>query len=186
MGSECDEAAESATVWANCQKNPGHEDFIPVHEFTLDHLPRSLSHKEYEMLRTATDLTVRIRINYTTEARPNTDELSEFRGSSRLRLGTGFISGVFSKVDKPCPCDTCNGKVVRKHWRFRVRTARHVVYNTEEAKKTKVDLFYDNETPKLDSRVITVKASRVCAVSASRDFCAMECVTHDEQTGETA
>ena len=78
----------------------------------------------------------------------------------------------------------CNGQEVRKFWRFEVWTAQHVVYDTEEAKKTRLDLFYDDETPHQDGKVVSVPALRVDWSDAEYDQCRMECVTHDEKIGE--
>ena len=101
------------------------------------------------------------------------------------RMGTGFISHVFKPVsEKPCPCDKCNGEITRKFWRFRVRTAAHVVYNTEEAKSTRVDLFYDDDSCKFDGRMVTLTGLEVERISHDRDVCYMECVTHDDALGE--
>ena len=91
MGRECDEAAESAIVWENCQKNVGHEDFIAVRDFTGANLPVSVSDEDLRMIRFAADLTVRLRVNWTSLKRPGDDDLSDYRGSSRLRLGTGIL-----------------------------------------------------------------------------------------------
>ena len=129
------------------------------------------------------------------QTRPQTKEYSLFcgpdgysfyqcRGSNVPRVGTGRIYNVQSEINKPCPCDSCNRQEVRKYWRFYVQTAQHVVYNTEEAKKTRIDLFYDDERSHLDGKVVSVPALRVGLSDAQYDLCYMECVTHDERIGE--
>ena len=100
-------------------------------------------------------------------------------------MGTGFIRHVSDPMsDEPCPCDKCNGEITRKFWRFWVRTAAHVVYNTEEVKSTRVDLFYDDDSCKFDGRMGTVTGLRVVGIYHDKDLCYMECVTHDEALGE--
>ena len=94
------------------------------------------------------------------------------------------ISRVDSKINEPCPCVYCDGQKVRKYWRFGVVTAQHVVYDTEEAKRTRVDLFYDDETSRQDGKVVSVWALRVDGSYTENDRCVMECVTHDERIGE--
>ena len=127
------------------------------------------------------DLTVRLRVYWTSPERPDEDLFSYARGSDITRIGTGFIHHVYDHVsDKPCPCVKCNGEITRKFWRFKVLTAAHVVYNTEEAKSTRVDLFYDDYSCKLDSRMVTVTGMEVVEIEPDSDVCDMMYVTHDE------
>ena len=145
-----------------------------------------------EWFRVAADLTVKLSVCYTSQDRPDGYPFCQCRGSSLPRVGTGWIkrvdSGwilhVDSKINKPCPCDKCNGQEVRKYWRFEVQTAKHVVYDTEEAKKTRLELFYDDETSHQEGKVVSVPALRVDWSRAEYDQCFMECVTHDEEIGE--
>ena len=131
------------------------------------------------------DRTVRLRLYWTSPDRPDDDELSYHRGTVNPRMGTGFILRVFKpESDEPCPCDKCNGEITRKFWRFTVMTAAHVVYNTEEAKSTKVDLFYDDDSCKSDGRMVTVTGLEVVKIYHDRDVCHMQCVTNDEALGE--
>ena len=131
------------------------------------------------------DGTVRLRVYWTIQDRPDDDAFSNHRGTKIPRMGTGFISHVFKpESDEPCPCDKCNGEITQKFWRFWVRTAAHVVYNTEEAKSTRVDLFYDDDSSKFDGRMVTVTGLRVVRINHDRDGCLMMCVTHDEALAE--
>ena len=136
-----------------------------------------------EWFRCAADLTVKLFVCYTSH-RPDGYPFCSKRGSSLPRVGTGWIYRVDSEINEPCPCDKCNGQEVRKYWRFYVETAEHVVYNTEEAKKTRLDLFYDDETSHQDGKVVSVPELRVDWSGAKYDLCWMECVTHDEKIGE--
>ena len=135
-----------------------------------------------EWVKVTADVTVRLRVSYTSQDRPDDDPFSKVRGSINLRLGTGLISDVYSDINEPCPCNLCNGHEVRKYWTFDVRTAKHVVYNTEEAKKAQVDLFYNDERSHQDGKVVSVPALKV--VWSRDDRCCIECVTHDERIGE--
>ena len=148
-------------------------------------MPRVHTGEHRDVFRSIIDLTVRLGLYWTSPDRPDDDEFSNHRGTMMPRMGTGFIRHVFKPVsDKPCPCDTCNGDITRKFWRFRVRTAHHVVYNTEEAKSTKVGLFYDDDSCGFDGRMVTVTGLRVVGIDHDSDVCYMECVTHDEALGE--
>ena len=183
---ECDEAAESLAAWENCSKNPNHKHFFPVQDATTIPLLRSLSDKDREWLRLTGDLTVRLRVNYTSRSRPDGYPFSYLRGLGDLRLGTGFIwsvNSVSQGCNEPCPCDICDKQEVRKHWIFLVRTAQHVVYDTSEAKETKVDLFYDDERSQADGKMVTVQAVGVEISKSASDTCSFYCVTHDEMIG---
>ena len=120
--------------------------------------------------------------------RPEEDKLSECRGTDILRLGTGFIYHVERAKgtgdSQHCPCDKCDGNVERKFWVFKVWTAHHVVYNTEEAKKTKVDLFYDTESCRQAGKMKTVVGLEVLGTYPKKDACFVLCATHDEAIGE--
>ena len=168
-------------------KNPRHEQFMSVSDF-IDSLSCSDSQGNLDLVRecfrVAADLTVKLFVCHTSQDRPDGYPFCQCRGSSLPRVGTGFIYQVVSEINEPCPCDKCKGQEVRKYWKFYVRTAQHVVYDTEEAKKTRLDLFYDDETSHQDGKVVSVPALRVVRSDAEDDLCRMECVTHDEKIGE--
>ena len=179
------EAAESEYLWRECKKNPGHEEFISAKDFKDNYLTRVHTDTHRNVLRAMIDLTVRLRVNWTSPERPDDDPLSNLRGMNKSRSGTGFIKLAFDPVsDKPCPCVTCNGVVTRKFWKFCVRTAKHVVCNTEEAKSTFVDLFYDDDSCRFDGRMETVTGLKVEESIYENDISYMMCVTCDEAVGE--
>ena len=129
---------------------------------------------------------MRVRVQRTSQLRPDSDELSAYRGTDRLRVGSGYMVGFITpRVDgEPCPCGECDGKVMKQGWTFSILTASHVVFNTEEAKETRVDLFYDDEDCRLDGRMKTAWALEIEWSHPSKDVCKMVCVTHDEATVE--
>ena len=179
------EAAESGSLWRNCTKNPGHEEFISAKYFINKYISRVHTYEQHARLTAMIYLTVRLRIYWTSPDRPDDDEFSNHRGTEIPRMGTGFIRHVHDPVsDEPCPSDKCNGEITQKFWRFWVRTAAHVVYNTEEAKSTRVDLFYHDDSCKFNGRMGTVTGLRVVLIDHDRDICYIECVTHDEALGE--
>ena len=158
---------------------------MSVQDFKDKFLPRVHTDEHRDRLRSFIDRTVRLRLYWTSPDRPDDDELSYHRGTKIPRMGTGFISHISDPVsDEPCPCDKCNGEITRKFWRFKVRTAAHVVYNPEEAKSTRVDLFYDDDSSKFDGRMVTVTGLEVKRIDHNKDFCYTECVTHDEALAE--
>ncbi|KAK6980252.1 serine/threonine-protein kinase PLK1, partial [Biomphalaria glabrata] len=119
-----------------CEKHPGHADFIPIKEFTLQHLPEGYRNKDlYELIKAVADLTVRVVIGMTSPKRlefwSNTTQPYPFYSMAakrNLRTGSGemFISRNikghsndtnenifnpdvdFSDTDyKTCPCEKC-------------------------------------------------------------------------------
>ncbi|RUS88626.1 hypothetical protein EGW08_003585 [Elysia chlorotica] len=179
------EAEESQSRWKECQKNPGHEQFISARYFKDNCLPRIKNDGIRDRLRAGIDLTVRLRVNWTSPGRPDGDIFSHARGSNELRVGTGFISLWHrkSRVLKD-HCDACRGETAKKSWGFSVQTARHVVYDTEEAKETKVDLFYDDDSCTPGGGRETMRGLAVVATSPGKDTCHFLCVTHDEKLAD--
>ncbi|GFS13961.1 hypothetical protein ElyMa_006734000 [Elysia marginata] len=179
------EAAESCHSYENCLKNPGHENFISAQDFKDNYLPRLPSDEQRERFRSWIDRTVRLRVNCTSQDRPDGYPMAEDRGTRKMRVGTGCLW----RVEKPqysesCVCPKCDGNVARKQWIFRVETAQHVVYNTEEAKKTKIDFFYDDDSYKSDGRMKSAWGVEVDMSLFDKDWCDMLCVTCDEDLGE--
>ncbi|GFR86176.1 hypothetical protein ElyMa_002460500, partial [Elysia marginata] len=181
------EAAESCRSYKNCEKNPGHENFISVQVFKDIYLSRLQSDEQREKFRSRIDKTVRLRVDCTSQARPDVDKMAEYRGSSKMRVGTGCVYSVQEpKYDEPCVCFKCDGNVAKKQWRFNVMTAKHVVYNMEEAKETKIDFFYDDDScnrPR-DGRMKSARGVEVIRSEPDMDWCEMWCVTCDEDLGE--
>ncbi|GFR84412.1 hypothetical protein ElyMa_000671000 [Elysia marginata] len=109
------EAAESFWGYKNCEKNPGHKNFISFQDFKDNYLPRLQSDKHREKFRSRIDQTVRLRVNCTSQARPDDNDMAEYRGTSIMRVGTGYVWDVEKpKYDKPCDCPKCGGNVARK------------------------------------------------------------------------
>ena len=179
---ECDRVAESWARWQNCQKNPRHKEFIPVKDFTDKHLPWSATDEQRNFFKGLVELTVRLRVHWTTQSRPDDDGLSELRGTNRPRLGTGFLSYCSDRLmNKPCPCDKCEGNVATQpFWILSIETAHHVVYNTEEAKETLIDLFYDDDKAEEEGRMMSMWAFEMDSSHPYKDFCTIRCATHDE------
>ncbi|GFR81617.1 hypothetical protein ElyMa_005930500 [Elysia marginata] len=179
------EAAERKRNWDNCRKNPGHQKFFSREDFVNTYLRRLQSGEKREDLRAMIDLTVKLSVFYVSPDRPDYDKLVKCRQIGRCSLGTGFIRFVSEpKYNKPCFCSKCHGKVARKQWKFKVVTARHVVYNTEEAEKTRVDLFYDDHSCAQDGTMKSVWGLRLPRSKPNRDSCCVLCVTCDESLGE--
>ena len=138
------EVEESAGKWRRCTKNPSHRTFIPISDFTIDHFPPITGKQEFfKHIKKFADLTVRLRVNYTSKKRRDDDAFHELRGTHAIRCGSGWVRGV-SRGKGPCPSSTVgtDGSSPNQEWfEIHVTTARHVVYNKEEAISTKVNFL---------------------------------------------
>lgn len=182
------EAAESCRSWSACSKNPGHAGFIPYPEFRLESLPENRQTQEMlNRVRELADRTVRLRVGYTSRARPDGYAFSNFRGSDIVHTGSGWMDHVRKITDHPCPCPKCAESRSSPHrtwftvWVF---TACHVVYNVEEARASQVDFFYDDEQAWLGGKVKTVWAFDMTFQDPVRDVCILACATHDAELAQ--
>lgn len=166
-----------------CEKNPGHKDYTPVNEISLDKFPESVQNEAVlEFIKVKAKETVRLTCDVTSQARPEGYPLHKYRGSSMVRCGSGRVWAVFKehiRADIPCPFPDCQEKqgphTVNGY--LRVHTAMHVVFDDAEAKRTFVDFFYD--IPNDRSTVVTARGVRVFKSDKLDDYCVIDCVTHD-------
>ncbi|GFO41623.1 hypothetical protein PoB_006812800 [Plakobranchus ocellatus] len=182
FGQGC-EAAEASRNWNSCTKNPGHERFIPVSAFCIDDLPEDYRKQPlFDALKSFSDSIVRLRVSHTSEERP---EGYPFHNSSRTNVshsGSGWLSHIDIGVGD-CKCVECstNNVAPRQKWCVvEVITACHVVYNSEEAKATMVDFFYDDKESRTDGRMKTLTAHCVLHRDINGDLCFIRCATHDD------
>ncbi|RUS70142.1 hypothetical protein EGW08_022095 [Elysia chlorotica] len=180
------EAEESVAAWEDCQKNHGHAQFIPAWKFRLGHLPEwCRKTRVLRFVRTVCAITVRLRVHYTSPARPDGYAFSGHRGSDKLHLGSGYVGAVLN-APGPCTCDSCRETDAprRQCYHIYLSTACHVIFSTEEARATRVDFFYDSA----DSgggggggaaKMKSVWAADVVARDQQDDWCMVRCVSHD-------
>ncbi|KAI8796359.1 hypothetical protein BgiBS90_001536 [Biomphalaria glabrata] len=189
----------------DCTKHPGHSQFIPVGDFSLNHLPEGHRDVElYRLVKALADLTVRVDVRMTSPHRPeywpNTEALYPFysmRNSLNLRTGTGIVSDVNKFTDGysdrvyggqhdldyvRCWCEKCQGSDSPSDvwWEIVVYTATHVVYDDIEGGYTSLRLFYDKER----SPVVTIDKVSVEDADVRRDWCKLKYVTCDRSIGD--
>ena len=175
---------ESEAKWNGCTKNPGHLTFIPAAAFTIDHLPKAYQNEEmFELVQNVSARTVRLRVHYTSPARPDGYPFHHSRGERVMHTGSGWVRDIHA-CHGPCRCPQCHGKLMphRQWWLVRVHTACHVVFDTSEAQQTLVDVFYDKESSNPEngkSSMKTMQGLRVIAKNEDQDLCRFYCVTHD-------
>ncbi|KAK0062125.1 hypothetical protein Bpfe_008618 [Biomphalaria pfeifferi] len=171
-----------------CKKNPGHELFIPVPEFTVNNLPEGFRDSNiYEAIRALADLTVRIDVTYTSPDRPEfypgTDAPYPFyheRESHVMRTGSGWVEEVrkYGKADnKACPCFACQQlPTPSKVWgECHVVTAALVVFDDVEARHTTCRVGFDSST----IQGVNLDGVQIVTTDIAGDRCVFSCVTHD-------
>ncbi|CAG5131506.1 unnamed protein product [Candidula unifasciata] len=175
--------ADLQRLLVDCDKNPGHENFIPVNEFSLKHLPDGYKDEDIvNYIRAQADLTVKITSKFTSMHRPEGYSFHNFRGKNFMRVGSGFMQYVYRnerRSNKPCPCPECkNSPTPRLEWaKLKIRTATHVVFDDDEAQNTMVEFFYDDDKQK--DKVKRVYGESVRFGTVRGDWCDIRCVSHD-------
>ena len=126
--------------------------------------------------------TVKLRVGYVSTARPDGYCFSQFRGEYIPHFGTGTVDKIIRTMTGPCLCPQCkhSPSPSQTWYKITVSTAHHVVYNSEEARATRVDLFFDDENSEKDGRMKIMWGDIVSASSSHQDICVLTCVTHDE------
>ncbi|KAI8750775.1 hypothetical protein BgiBS90_032380 [Biomphalaria glabrata] len=121
----------------DCQKNPGHRQFIPIKSFNIQHLPED--HRDtdlYDLINAVAELTVRVSVVMISPNRPefflNTNSPYPFYGmggNANTRSGSGVITiykyecgcghnvqgkrqnpvteRIYEREYKSCPCEQC-------------------------------------------------------------------------------
>ncbi|GFR98440.1 hypothetical protein ElyMa_001019400 [Elysia marginata] len=175
---------ESRRAWEECFQNRNHENFIPARQFEMTHLPGGFQtdlHLQY--VRYITKRTVRIKVGYVSWERPNGYTFSGFRGRKKPHWGSGWISDV-SYFNGQCFCVECDGKPEPKTgcYQLKVHTARHVVFNTEEALHCEVHLYHEEKHPSENEAptVLTFRGKQASDLNLRRDISTVLCVTHEE------
>ncbi|GFR59151.1 hypothetical protein ElyMa_003495400 [Elysia marginata] len=172
---------EGSQAMEKCQKNPGHPKFIRVCEFGLEDLPERVRSKPvFELVQKYIARTVQLEVCYVSMGRPHGYIFWKWKGKSPTHHGTGWLYSV-AKGDGPCPCDKCSESSSLSEsqfswWSVDICTACHVIYDTDEAKCTKVNFFYDDE----NSKGITLQGAEVISRSPQSDWCKFRCAVHDE------
>ena len=192
--SECEvlgpgpEADESAYKWNNCTKNPGHCNFIPVSKFCIDNLhDKSLSRLQshFDTIKALSESTVRLKVGYTSLARPNGYTFSGDRGLFKNHYGSGWVRSVFCR-NGPCPSCACSNtsSPCQEWYEIHVQPACHVVFDEEEVRHTTVDFFFDDKESMTDGRVKTLSGLKVKGKHDTDDFSVFMCVTHDKDLSD--
>ena len=184
------DSMESGRLWAACKKDPGHPNFIPYPEFSLDHLPIDVRTQEnYDRVMMVANRTVRLTVRYTSMKRPDGYPFSSVRGTKIPHTGTGFISPFGARRDYtagsfliPISSNTYELQLnlTLESYVISVTTARHVVFDEEEAEATQIDFFYDDENSEFNGKMKTTQGLDIRSFIPSKDTCTLLCSTQDK------
>ncbi|CAG5132235.1 unnamed protein product [Candidula unifasciata] len=179
--------------YTRCTKNPGHKNFIPVDKFCIEDLPEDYRDKVViNYIRAVSDLTVRVKVEYVSDKRPETVPGIRksypgysFRGQRRATVGTGGVFSIkFSNEEEgqTCKCKVCrisstpetNFAIITIH------TATHVVFDDLEGEHTTCHLFFDRGgTPDACSGVVALTGMSRVLNEVIKDICLIEYHTHN-------
>ncbi|KAH9496766.1 hypothetical protein Btru_009338 [Bulinus truncatus] len=181
-----DPLSDLQKYYDNCTKDPGHMNYKSCDDFTMDGIPESYRTTELlNVIKTLFFLTVQVVVKDISSLRPteenyNLRELYEAFGTATpVRFGSGKVNKI-TKISgndkKTCPCLICRDSEIpyKKYFLIEVITARHVVYDIDEAMKTECTFGYTSYDCK--GQTLSCVAARV---SPSSDWCKLKCVTHD-------
>ncbi|RUS82119.1 hypothetical protein EGW08_010131 [Elysia chlorotica] len=176
-------ALEGSSSWASCTKNGGHLGFIPYPDFQIGHLPSAWQRREvFQETVDLAERTVKLTIGHTSTDRPDVFRFSNLNRPGIVRSGSGWMEKVVHRSDVPCPCSDCSrdGVTPQETWfEAVVITARHVVFNEEEAKSTLVDLHYDTKESRKDGSMQRLQAYCFLLSEGVEDACSLACAAHD-------
>ncbi|CAL1537225.1 unnamed protein product, partial [Lymnaea stagnalis] len=172
--------------WSNCQKQHGHQGFIPLKEFQSDPEPKlTPTETTLKYIDAIALLTALLEVKFVSNNRPELyRKLFEHGGTEHIFTGTGCIVYDVNLSNHPCRCIKCK-KMAKKYdteiiktFSVYIATATHVVYDDEEAKKMTVELNYNDDDRKCIKKLYGVSLSDRIDIG---DSCVLECVTCDEQ-----
>ncbi|CAL1535078.1 unnamed protein product [Lymnaea stagnalis] len=175
--------------FTSCEKNPRHEGFIPVENFTVEHLPECYrdSNLIFDTIKALASITVLIKGGFISKGRSKEDKeghpyhLSHCGGTSISSRGTGKLTHIRinkEEDDKECPCRDCKEKSTPlKTWGFlSVFTAKHVIFDDSEAAAATFEMNYE-----LGGETVTKTIEGACLEDSGTDtdWCRVVCPLHD-------
>ncbi|XP_059169393.1 uncharacterized protein LOC131951120 [Physella acuta] len=201
---ECEvwtEGTDGTSRWHTCHKNPGHHGFIKCQDFHLQHLPKSYQDQDIlKLITSIAELTVRVNVNYTSFKRPKGYIFSNYGGQTTTHTGTGFVyhCGFRDRVGLSCSCHECldnpDAEKRTRWWIVRMRTAKHVVFDDDEAKNCTIEAFYDEDDDEksiekcvedtLKKKGNVLFGLKVLESNFDCDWCEVEAFTHDKELGQ--
>ena len=117
-------------------------------------------------------------MHYTSSKRPDGYTFSKHKGFSFLHVGSGFV-GSAQEASGHCECSEwqLSTRPLQHCYNILISTACHVVFNSEEARKTKLDFFYDEADS--SGQMKSIWGLRLAAKLKNDDWCMICCATND-------
>ncbi|KAH9498683.1 hypothetical protein Btru_004537 [Bulinus truncatus] len=171
-----------------CPKNGynDHVNFIPVKEFTLNHLPKEIRLQcvaNYILAESRT--AVRVLVKWTSKNHPDTDACARWRGykSTRTASGKFVLDNPHDFQTRDCPIPHChrkadlgqNHKVLEGD--LKIFTNKHVLFDEDELSRTEVDFFYDSSDK---AGLVKEYAIQLFYTKPSSDKTFLKVTIHDE------
>ncbi|BFZ20217.1 hypothetical protein BsWGS_23256 [Bradybaena similaris] len=186
--------------YQTCNKDPGHGSFKPVdkNQLTVDCLPVGYQNDVVlQCILGLIPLVVCIVVTHTSVKRPafesnNKKEypFSKCKGCETMRTGTGWLRHVakFGALENgTCTCEKCraSGSPQTYGAEFTIRTAAHVVFDSEEGAKTTIHFNFDDGLSLGCCNTLRTYCWAIRVDSdVDGDCCDMTFVTHDKSEAE--
>ena len=179
---------EGVQQWDKCRKNPTHPHFHTYKDLLVRDLPAEWRCEDnFKFVKDIGKRTVRLRTNCTSFERPDHDPFASVRGTEATRMGTGNVYEdqieIVECMFEDCPIEPKPHKVLT----FNVSTAKHVIYNDEEAEETNADFFFECQGPQhgcenhaeCKKRMVAAWGIEVLWTDKRKDASLLKCASHD-------
>ena len=191
-GLTIEEAGGSLSSVFGCLKNTKipnyHTRFIPVTEFdinSISHLPDKFPLTKSEVVsyvKSHVPLVGRIHSSIISSNRPDTRDdgtpylFADRKGQTYFTVGSGWVTWMDGPLTDD-DCQLCAGKCQERYWRIDVHTAKHVIFDNQEAQACTFVLFDDFD----DGRgKVSLSGWRYKGGEIEPDYSRMDFHTHDE------
>jgi len=133
---------ESMNNFHRCRKNPGHSSFVCMPDLTMSRLPDgNKTECNLKFIHNLSNHVVKLHVDHT-----STSRTGPFVMGNGLRWGTGFICSSLENESISLDEEAISlDEVISPNSTFNVMTANHVVWDDDEVKSTRVELFFDDD-----------------------------------------
>ncbi|GFR90298.1 hypothetical protein ElyMa_004300900 [Elysia marginata] len=163
-----------------CTFDPGHPNFFPVSHCSPDSIPRGFgSYLMFQYIKNISERTVKVVRNRSSPDRPGVSSRTRSLNDDK-RLGSGLVVKA-EHVNSQCKCPECQESPNPKShcWAVIINTSTQLVYDSQEAKATQVELFNDDEGSVEEGKVITLHGAEIEETDPTSHISLLVCFTHD-------
>ncbi|GFR90294.1 hypothetical protein ElyMa_004300800 [Elysia marginata] len=169
--------AESTKDDSTRNLDPKHPNFIPVPDFGLYNIPEGFRSDAVLEYINISARTVKLVTRYNSPDRPT----SSTRGlKDGKRLGSGWVVKL-EYLGQQSENPECKESLAPEShcWAVIINTSTQLVYDSQEAKATQVELFYDDESSLEEGKVITLQGVEIEETDPTSHISLLVCFTHD-------